>query len=147
MMIPGDEKIVADRLLAVLSKPPKIEPVKTAGGPPASLAGQWDLRLEFNRDFADHTLVFEQQDTTLVGTHRGEFVTGDLRGTVSGNAVRFRSSQKIEGTRLSYDFTGEVSGENMRGTVEMGEYGKSNWTARRHTYRTPGGVVRPVKTA
>ena len=29
--------------------------------------------------------------------------------------------------------------------VDLGEYGSANWTAQRHKYQTPGGVVRPVK--
>jgi L-seryl-tRNA(Ser) seleniumtransferase len=146
MMIPGDEKVVADRLFAVLSKPPHFDEPKPPQGEPASLQGQWDLRISFIRGAADHDLTFEQQGSSLVGTHRGEFVSGDLSGSVEGSDVRFRSSQKIEGTRLSYDFTGRVAGGSMSGTVNLGEYGDAQWTAQRHTYRAPGGIVRPVKS-
>jgi L-seryl-tRNA(Ser) seleniumtransferase len=144
MMVPGDEKVVGDRLYAVLTNPPKAEPAKTE--PPAvTVTGQWDLHVTFVRGAADQVLILEQQGDRLVGTHRGEFLTGDLNGQVSGNRVRFRSSQKIEGTRLGYDFTGSVTGESMEGVVQMGEYGEARWTAKRHEYRLPGGVVRPVK--
>jgi hypothetical protein len=34
----------------------------------------------------------------------------------------------------------------MSGTVNLGEYGDAQWTAQRHTYRAPGGIVRPVKS-
>jgi len=146
MMIPGDEKVVADRLFAVLSKPPRFENPAVPQGETASVHGQWDLRLEFTRGSADHALALEQRGASLVGTHRGEFITGDLAGAVQAGQVRFRSSQKIEGTRLSYDFKGQVSGDTMSGTVDMGEYGEARWTARRHAYHTPGGVIRPVKT-
>lgn len=146
MMIPGDQKVVADRLFAVLSKPPQIEAEPAATGDTASVGGQWDLRIEFTRGAVDHGLLLEQNRASLVGTHRGEFVSGDLMGTVAGNDVRFRSSQKIEGTRLSWEFRGQVSGDTMSGTVNMGEYGDARWQARRHAYQAPGGVVRPVKT-
>lgn len=146
MMIPGDERVVADRLFAVLSKPPKFSDASVAQGNPAVVQGQWDLRIEFVRGSVDHALSFEQDRMALVGTHRGEFVRGDLAGSVSGDEVRFRSSQKIEGTRLSFDFSGKVSGDSMSGTVAMGEYGEARWSANRHAYQTPGGIVRPVKT-
>jgi len=146
MMVPGDEKVLADRLFAVLSKPPKFPDPPPTQAPSGSLAGQWDLRIDFTRGSADHSLVLEQHDNSLLGSHRGEFLIGDLAGTVSGNQVRFRSSQKIEGTRLSWEFAGTTSGDSMQGTVDMGEYGEARWTARRHAYRTPGGVVRPVKS-
>ena len=68
------------------------------------------------------------------GTHRGEIISGDLRGAVTANEVRFRSSHKYEGTRLSYDFSGKVEGDTMGGRVNLDEYGEARWTARRHKY-------------
>jgi L-seryl-tRNA(Ser) seleniumtransferase len=146
MMIPGDEKVVADRVFGTLSKPPRIEEERLPSGDPAAVSGQWILHIEFTRGSVDHVLVLEQNQSSLLGTHRGEFVSGDLAGTVAGNEVRFRSSQRIEGTRLGWDFRGQVSGDTMSGTVNMGEYGDARWQARRHEYRTPRGVVRPVKS-
>jgi uncharacterized pyridoxal phosphate-dependent enzyme len=139
-MSPGDEKVVADRLYAVLSKPPKIEPPPAPpSGQPVSLAGQWELHLEFVRGSVDHTLMLEQDGTKLMGTHHGEFASGDLTGTVAANAVRFQSGYGTEGTRVSYQFTGTAEGGNrMSGTVALGEYGEARWTAERHQYRTGG---------
>ncbi len=146
MMMPGDDKIVADRLVAVLSKPPKFENPVVPQGTPAPIEGQWDVTITFARGTARHTLILEQAQTTVVGTHRGEYVEGDLAGTVAATEVRLRSSQKMEGTRLFWDFQGRVSGDTMEGTVNMGEYGEARWSATRHRYLTPGGIVRPVKT-
>ena len=146
MMMPGDEKVVADRLYAVLSKPPQIEAPKPPQGETISVNGQWNVHIEYTRGSADHVVHLEQTGTSLVGTHRGEFLTGDLMGSVAGNEVRFHSSHKYEGTRLGYDFTGHLAGDVLQGSVDMGEYGTAKWSARRHAYATPGGVVRPVKS-
>jgi L-seryl-tRNA(Ser) seleniumtransferase len=138
-MSPGDEKVVADRLYALLSKPPKIDaPAAPPEGQPASVAGQWEVRLDFVRGSASHKLVLEQDGGKLVGTHEGEFASGDLNGTVAGNQVRFQSGYGTEGTRVSYQFTGNVEGARMSGTVALGEYGEAKWTAERHTYRAGG---------
>jgi hypothetical protein len=145
MMMPGDDKIVAERLYQVLAKPPKFENPAVPEGETVSVAGQWHLDLQFNRGSAIHTLILEQHGADLVGTHQGEFVSGDLSGKVIANQVRFRSSQRIEGQRLSYEFTGTVDGDKMAGNVNLGEYGAARWSAQRHEYRAPGGVVRPVK--
>jgi hypothetical protein len=64
---------------------------------------------------------------------------------MEGTEIRFRSSHKYEGTRLGYRFEGKVDGEIMRGTVDMEEYGAAQWTAQRHAYGRPGGIVRPQK--
>lgn len=145
MMMPGDEKIAAEKLHAVLSHPPRVQPPERPSGAPANIAGQWRFHLEFVRGEAEHVVVFEQKDNQLVGTHMGDILSGDLRGVVEGSQVRFRSSHRYEGTRLGYEFTGTVEGEVMRGTVGLQEYGQARWTAQRHRYGQPGGVVRPVK--
>jgi D-glucosaminate-6-phosphate ammonia-lyase len=137
-MSPGDEKVVADRLYAVLSNPPKIEVTPQPEGQAVSLAGQWDLHIEFVRGSVNHRLVLEQEGAKLMGTHEGEFASGDLNGAVAANTVRFQSGYATEGTRVSYQFTGKADGGKMSGTVSLGEYGDANWTAERHQYRTGG---------
>jgi len=146
MMMPGDAKVVAERLYSALSKPPRFPgPEPIPQDTPAAIAGQWEVRIDFDRGSAIHTLLLEQQGTKLEGTHRGEFVSGDLQGAIAGNLVRFRSSQKIQGTRLFYDFKGAVDGDKMAGTVNLDEYGEARWSAQRHQYQAPRGVIRPVK--
>jgi L-seryl-tRNA(Ser) seleniumtransferase len=134
-MSAGDEKIVADRIYAVLSKPPKIDRPQPPSGTPAQVAGQWDIHLDFQYGSAAHSVILEQEGGRLMGTHHGEFAAGDLTGTVAGNTVTFQSSLPTEGTRVSFQFNGSVSDGKMSGTVGLGEYGEAHWTAERHAYR------------
>jgi len=78
MMMPGDDKVVAERLYAALSSPPKFESPVQPQGAPAMVAGQWAVQLEFQRGSAEHTIFLEQEGSKLVGTHRGEYYSGDL---------------------------------------------------------------------
>jgi uncharacterized pyridoxal phosphate-dependent enzyme len=135
----GDEKVVADRLYAVLSKPPKVDaPPAPPTGPPSNVAGIWELKLEFQSGTAAHKLMFEQDGARLAGTHGGEFASGDLTGNVAGNRVRFQSSLPTEGQRVSFQFEGTEQGGKLAGTVGLGEYGEARWSAERHSYRTGG---------
>ena len=146
MMVAGDEKIVANRLHEVLSRPPSLAKPAKAGGPRAAIAGQWDLRIDFVRGSTAHGLFLEQDGENLTGSHRGDLLAGDLRGRVEGSRVEFESSFRYEGTRLSYKFAGAVEGSTaMSGTVELGEYGSARWKAGRHQYGQPGGLVQPQK--
>jgi L-seryl-tRNA(Ser) seleniumtransferase len=86
----------------------------------------------------NHTLVLEQDGGKVVGTHHGEFASGDLNGTVAANTVKFQSGYGTEGQRVSYQFSGAVEGGKMSGTVALGEYGEAKWTAERHQYRAGG---------
>jgi L-seryl-tRNA(Ser) seleniumtransferase len=138
-MSPGDEKVVAQRLYAVLSKPPRIDnPPAPPQGEPTNVAGQWEVRLDFGYGSATHTVAFEQDGAKLKGTHHGEFAAGDLSGTVAANNVTFQSSLPTEGQRVSFQFKGAVENGKMAGTVALGEYGEAKWTAERHQYRTGG---------
>jgi seryl-tRNA(Sec) selenium transferase len=136
-MMAGDEKVVADRLYALLSKPPKMEnPPAPPTGTPSAVAGQWDLRLDFVHGSANHILMLEQDGTKLMGTHQGEFASGELSGSVAANTVRFQSSLPTDGTRVSFQFSGTAEGGKMQGTVALGEYGEARWTAEKHKFRT-----------
>jgi D-glucosaminate-6-phosphate ammonia-lyase len=137
MMMPGDEKIVADRLSALLAKPPKRSDSEPVREPAGALQGRWDVRIEFTRGVADHILLLEQKGSQLAGTHFGEHVEGNIAGTMSGSAVTLRSSQRFEGTSLRYLFEGEMKGNQITGTVNLGEYGTARWTATKHQYPDP----------
>ena len=134
MMMPGDDRIVASRLCSALTDHPLFPNPSVPQGELASLAGQWRVTLTFALGSADHLLVFEQQGNRLEGTHFGEFGSGDLSGSVSANQIQFRSTQQIEGQRLSYEFAGAAHGDKMSGTLNMGEYGMAEWSAVRHQY-------------
>jgi len=134
MLMPGEEKIIASKLHFILSAPPAMPPPQSPSTPAANITGQWDLNLDFGRGSATHTLIFEQDGNTLLGTHRGEFDQGNLTGSISGNQVRFRSNLPTIGSRLSFDFNASHEGGQLRGTVNLGEYGQANFIATRHKY-------------
>jgi len=145
MMMPGDAGIAARRIHEVLAHPAGT-PVHKPSPPAVNLNGQWDVEMEYVVGKAHHHVVFEQHEGELAGTHQGEFLRGDLRGTVDGAEVWFRSSHKYEGTRIGYEFLGQAAEDTITGEASLGEYGTARFTARRHRYGRPGGVVRPVKT-
>ncbi|MDZ4800934.1 MAG: aminotransferase class V-fold PLP-dependent enzyme [Bryobacteraceae bacterium] len=134
MMNPGEEKIVGDRLASLLSSPPKRPQPDTTSEPAANLSGRWDVHIDFVHGSADHVVLFEQKGSQLDGTHFGEHVEGNLRGSVNGTGVGFRSAQRFEGTSLRYKFEGTVQGDQLAGTVNLGEYGLARWKAVRHKY-------------
>jgi L-seryl-tRNA(Ser) seleniumtransferase len=130
MMAAGDEKIVAERLFAVLSRPKRAEE-KPVAAPLFDLSGTWDVRIEYAASASNHRLEIRQRGNELDGTHQGDFVSRDLRGTIDGDAVRVRSSWE-HGDSLNYTFTGRVSGDVMIGDVNLGEYLDARFSAKRH---------------
>ncbi len=135
-MSPGEEKIIADRIFALLSNPPAKESAETPQPPSADVNGRWDVRIEYVAGKSTHALFLRQQGNRVEGTHQGDFVSRDLAGNISGDRIQMTSNYtERHGDALSFEFTGKVSGDEMSGTLDMGEYLTAKWAAKRHEYR------------
>jgi uncharacterized pyridoxal phosphate-dependent enzyme len=136
MMMPGDEKVAAERLHALLSNPPRKQPQPPPQAPLADLSGQWDVHIEYIGSNSAHTLHLRQQGGQITGSHQGDYVSRELYGTIEGDAVRLASSYTEEhGDNLSYEFVGTLQGDAISGTLDLGEYLSAKWSAKRHAYR------------
>jgi L-seryl-tRNA(Ser) seleniumtransferase len=102
------------------------------------LSGRWNVRIEYLASASDHVLHLKQNGERVEGTHQGDFVSRDLGGTIDGDQVRLVSSYNGHGDSLPYQFSGKATGDEMSGTLEMGEYLGARWTAKRHQFRTRG---------
>ena len=141
MMAPGDEKVVADKLYALLSKPPVRETDAQKAAPATDISGQWDVLIQYTAGSSSHKLHLRQQGNRIDGTHQGDFVSRDLTGTIDGDRVQVRSTYAEEhGDALLYSFDGKASGDEMSGRLDMGEYLSATWTAKRHQYRSGWGA-------
>jgi D-glucosaminate-6-phosphate ammonia-lyase len=129
---PGEEQIIADRVFELMSRPPQLN--KPSGAAATNLSGQWDLQIKFTASTVDHRFMLEQDGNRLVGTHHGSIGARGIEGTIYGDEVLIRSSYSEGGARINYTFTGTIAGDTMGGGVSLSEYGKAEWTAKRHVY-------------
>jgi L-seryl-tRNA(Ser) seleniumtransferase len=138
---PGDEKIVADRLYEVLSakRTPKTpDPPKP---PAADLSGLWDVHIEYAAGASRHSLTLQQQGGRVQGMHQGDFIARELTGSVNGDSVLLRSSltEREVGNALTFTFSGKIAGDSMSGELDMGEYLKAKWSAKKHQFAHGAG--------
>ncbi|MEO5998069.1 MAG: aminotransferase class I/II-fold pyridoxal phosphate-dependent enzyme [Chitinophagaceae bacterium] len=131
----GEERIIADRVFAVLSKPPvKQEPTGAAA---FDINGEWDVEMKFAAGSANQTFLFKQKDNELSGTHYAGYAARELTGSFYGSDILVRSSYTLNGVRLNFTFKGVVGSEDtMEGKVSLSEYGMAEWKAKRHKYKT-----------
>lgn len=136
MMAPGDERVVADRLFAILSHPRRV-PAKPPVAPAVDLSGSWDVRIEYAAATSTHALHLRQRGSEIEGVHQGDFIARDARGTIDGKSVTIRSQlPESSGDALDFTFTGTLAGdETIGGELDMGEYLKARFTAKRHAAR------------
>jgi uncharacterized pyridoxal phosphate-dependent enzyme len=133
MMMPGDDKIVADAIFAALSHPPGFSAPEIRQGPPANVAGIWDVQMKYLCGEGRQRFLLEQQEGAVTGVHQGEIYNGNLAGKVHAQEVTFRSTMPVGGNEIEYSFSGTAAGNSMSGTVALGEYGHAEWSATRET--------------
>ncbi len=130
-MKPGDYKLVAARLYEIFSKAPRGRATSKLSPPSVNVAGRWELEVEYVAGSSRGTLFLETEGNRLSGVHLGWKLKGELQGTMDGDRIQMRSTLPYEGTRLRYEFSGDMAGNSMSGDVDLGEYGRARWTARR----------------
>jgi seryl-tRNA(Sec) selenium transferase len=149
-MQPGEDKIVAERLHAVLSRRRPPRPAEMPA-PAANLSGRWDVDVEFFSSRSQHTLYIEQDGNWIQGSHKGDFSVRELTGMIEGDKVTLRSVDRRPGNSITFLFSGTLSDGALSGPIHLGEYLTARFTARRHAYSTtrtrilvPGGP--PIAT-
>jgi L-seryl-tRNA(Ser) seleniumtransferase len=130
-MWPGEYKIVADRLYEILSKAPGPREQLKYAAPAGDVSGLWEAHLEFSVGSARHTFYLDPQGNTLTGQYTGRLVKGPLKGHIDDNTVEFSGGGRIEGCLLRYTYKGTFNGNQMSGTVALGEYGTARFSASR----------------
>ena len=114
--------------------------VGVAAAQNANVAGTWTLSMNFGGGGGQggggarmgrggpQTLTFTQDGEKLSGTmHTGR---GDspITGTISGNNITFSVTRQTQNGEVKTDYTGTVSGDTMKGTVNM-RGNPVDWTA------------------
>ena len=135
-MQPGNDKIVAARIHEVLSRKRDPKP-DTLAVPSGNIAGRWDADIEFFSSNSKHVLYMEQDGNWITGSHKGEYSTRDMRGTIEGNTVKLRSVDRRPGDSITFIFSGELSGDEIKGSIYMGEYRTANFVAKRNDTKSP----------
>jgi L-seryl-tRNA(Ser) seleniumtransferase len=131
-MAPGDDQIVAERVHQVLSAKYTPKPVAPPKPPAGNLSGHWKVDIQFTASKTTHTLDLVQDGGRVKGTHQGDFRARELTGTIDGSTVAFATRlAESRGENLGFRFSGTLNGDAMSGDIDMGEYLKATWTARR----------------
>lgn len=101
---------------------------------PALAAGKWQSTINVGGKEVPYEFDMEQFFQNIDGEARAGSVTGEMRGKMTGEQVKFsltgKGNQKIE----RHEFQGQLAGENITGTVRIGEGATARqaaWSAKR----------------
>ncbi len=101
-----------------------------------SVSGEWDASMNTPGGPRPFKIVFVQEGEKLTGTVKR--ATGDvpLEGTIKGTAVKFRYTINYNGNALPMEVTTTLSGNEMKGSIDIAGQMQDEFTARR-TGSTP----------
>ena len=111
----------------------------SAGAAPA--AGTWTVTATFVEGDRTLTLNLQQDGERLRGTMQGSLGSGDIsNGSIGANGdVRFTASVTLGNTSEEATFTGTLTGNLMRGTVQIVGHPNGTFVGTRPESATPGG--------
>src|SRR4026207_2295721 len=114
----------------------------------ADITGTWKAEFETQRGLQKYTFALKQDGTSVTGKANverdGEKREAELKeGKVEGDTITFVEPLKIQDNELKITYTGKVSGNEIKFTRKVGDFGSSEATAKRQgaTPKTEGAAT------
>ena len=103
------------------------------GGGAAQVAGTWSVTVNAPQGSQSMTMTLAQDGTAFSGTMTSEMGTLPVaEGQISGNSASWTITVPMGGQSMTVNFRGEVEGNRMRGTAELGAFGSAPFTAEKN---------------
>ncbi|HTR76914.1 MAG TPA: hypothetical protein VMH39_02350 [Gemmatimonadaceae bacterium] len=98
---------------------------------PKSIAGEWDAEMGTPGGIVTFKIVFKVDSTKLSGTVKRAAGDVPLAGTVNGDQVSFTYTIDYNGNPLDLTMSATVTGDTMKGRVNMGGNAEDDFSAKR----------------
>lgn len=98
----------------------------------ADATGKWTAEFETAIGQQKYTFDLKVDGSKLTGTATSPRGTQEIKeGKVTGDDVSFVEMLDLEGQQIRIEYTGKVSGDEMKLTRKVGDFGQSEATAKR----------------
>src|SRR3954469_24801384 len=101
----------------------------------ADVTGTWKAEFNTQRGLQKYTFTLKQDGTSISGKanveREGEKREAELKeGKVEGDTVMFVEMLKIQDNEIRITYTGKISGNEIKFTRKVGDFGSSEATAK-----------------
>ena len=101
-----------------------------------TVAGKWKGEFDSQIGLQKYTFDFKVRGTNLTGTAIGEREMGTnevviTEGTVSTNGIFFVEPLKFDDNEIRIEYTGKVSGDEIKFTRKVGDFATEEFVAKR----------------
>ncbi len=102
------------------------------GGAPAQLSGNWTMTLNSPQGPLDITMTVTQNGTSFSGNMTSMMGTTNIdEGQVAGRNATWSMTMQVGGQAITLNYRGQVEGNRMTGTADLGSFGSATFTAER----------------
>jgi imidazolonepropionase-like amidohydrolase len=127
--------VFVDGIRYPVAPPPAPRAGSTGGGataPAAQLAGGWTMTLTSPQGPLDITMTLTQTGNAFTGTMTSSLGSQEISdGQINGRNVTWTSTIQIGGQSITLNYRGEVEGNRMTGSADLGSFGSATFTAER----------------
>jgi hypothetical protein len=102
----------------------------------ADISGKWITTIQTGIGQMNYTFDFKVQGEKLtgkavmsMGNNCSESELAD--GSVKGDEISFVETLKVQGQELRAEYKGKISGDEIRGSRQVGSYGTEDFVAKR----------------
>ena len=102
----------------------------------ADISGKWTTVITTGIGEMNYTFDFKVEGEKLtgkavmsMGSNSSE--SAITEGSVKGNEISFVETLKVQGQELRCDYKGKISGDEIRGSRQVGSYGTEEFVAKR----------------
>lgn len=135
MMIPGNDKVAANRIYEVLSKKRETKLIPAMKNPVMDMVGQWDFEVEFFSSKVTQQLFIDKQDGNwFTGVYKTELSSRPFTGSIDGNEVKILCNHNIPGDRILTTMLGNINGGVLSGEMDFHEFLTAKFSAKKHSY-------------
>ncbi len=99
----------------------------------ANVAGEWEMTSEGRQGPRTTNIKIEQDGEKITVTMPGMRGGGEIKaeGTIKGNDIEWSITRSTQRGEFTITYKGTVEGNTMSGTVQMGDFGPREWTAKK----------------
>jgi len=100
------------------------------GGAAAQIGGSWSMVLNSPQGPLDMTMTLNQTGATFSGNITSMMGTSTIdEGQVTGRNVSWSMTLQVGGQSITLNYRGQVEGNRMTGSAELGSFGSATFTA------------------
>ncbi len=102
------------------------------GADRVDVTGEWEITIQTSEGTFTPTAAFQQEGEKLSGTYQGRLGESKIVGSVKEKAIQWKVTFSIQGQMVDFVYRGTVeSNTAMKGSVDFGDFGSAEWTAKR----------------